>query len=547
MSRRSMGLVLMGLSMVLLLGSGWEPAVGAAESQPNWASSFYNPKPAEGDLVLPMPCGGAMVFRPVEVPSAGWLDDRRVELGQSDPRVGYKEGRRFSYIAGAFTDPTNNRRRYYYFAKYETTRDQYAVFDGQCPQPSPEGSWPVVGISWFDAVNFARRYTEWLLQNARAQLPVEGEQPGFLRLPTEEEWEFAARGGLNVDAAQFVAPVFPLPAGDLAQYAWYQGTQSAGGRLNAIGLLEPNPLGFYDILGNASEMVLVPFQLDHRGRPHGQAGGFVSKGGNIFTSRNQIRTAARDEHPYFDPNTGKATSLRALGFRLVLTAPVIVSQERLRKIQEEWTQLPDLLGTAGKEADQAMATLNTVANETKDENVRAELEIVQRDLEKAHTEINATRDRAVKAMIRMGAFLGNKVKTDNVRLNSIDQAITLARSDYERLREQVQGKRNAEQVLNEAKSQIGEMEKGRESVQTSLKNSLSYYGDMVIDVANDYSKEVIDPQLEKLKVEFRAKKIEYLIYYADLFVSHLKAYHESGKADTAEWLSKILNKGGSQR
>jgi len=75
---------------------------------------------------------------------------------------------------------------------------------------------------------------------------------------------------------------------------------------------------------------------------------------------------------------------------------------------------------------------------------------------------------------------------------------------------------------------------------------LPYYGDMVIDVANDYSDKVIDPQLEKLKVEFRAKEIEYLIYYADLFVNHLKAYRESKKADTAEWLSKILNKRGSR-
>lgn len=546
MSSQGISLPLLGLSVVLLLSGGLEPAARATVGQPGWAESFYNPKPAEGDLVLPLPCGGAMVFRPVEVPSDGWLDDRRIELGQSDPRVGYKEGRRFSYIAGTFTDPANNRRRYYYLAKYETTRDQYAVFDGQCPPPSPEGSWPVVDVSWFDAVNFARRYTEWLLQNARARLPVEGEQAGFLRLPTEEEWEFAARGGLNVDTAQFVAPVFPMPAGDLAQYAWYQGTGSAGGQLNAIGLLKPNPLGFYDILGNASEMVLIPFQLDHRGRPHGQAGGFVSKGGNIFTSRNQIRTAARDEHSYFDPHTGNATHLRALGFRLVLTAPVIVSQERLKAIQEEWSQLPDLLGTAGQEAGQALATLNTVATETKDDKLRAELEIVQRDLEKAHTEINATRDRAVKAMIRMGAFVGNKVKTDDVRLKSIHQAITLARSDYERLQGQIQGKHNAEQILKEAKDKIDQMEKGRRSVQISLENSLSYYGDMVIDVANDYSNKVIDPQLEKLKVEFRAKKIEYLVYYADLFVYHLKAYHESKKADTAEWLSKILNKGGSR-
>jgi len=539
----SKGTLLLSLLLLLLSSSGSGLAMPAAATQPTWPQRFYNPKSARDDLTLPMPCGGAMTFRPVEVPSSGWLSDRQVDLGQDDPKVGYKEGRRLSYIAGAFTDPANSQRRYYYLAKYETTRDQYAVFGTPCPQPSIRGSQPIDAVSWYEAMNFGRLYTEWLLQNARSELPAEGEETGFLRLPTEEEWEFAARGGLKVDETQFVAAKFPMPEGDLAQYAWYQGTESMGGRtgLNPIGLLKPNPLGLHDMLGNASEMVFIPFQLDRRGRPHGQPGGFVSRGGDILTSRDRVRTAARDEHPFFDHNTGKAAGLRGLGFRLVLTAPVIVSYERLHQIQEEWVRLPRLMGKPGQEANLALASLSTVTNETKDDKSRAALEAVKHDLEKAHTEINATRDRAVKALIRMGAFLGNKVKTDDVRRRSIEQALVLARSSYQQLERKVQGKANAGAILNKARADLAEIEENRKKVQTSLDNSLSYYGDMVLDVARDYSKEIIDPQLEILKIEFKEKQSEYLIGYADLFANHIKAYQELKKADKQEWLDAILS------
>jgi len=233
--------------LALALGVGL--ATAAVEVEPgSWPERLYNPAPAEDDLTLPLPCGGAMVFRPVEIPSDNLLDDRPVELGQTDAQRGYKEGRRLSHLAGSFTDPQSATRRYY-IAKYETTRDQYAaVTAGSCPKPSMAGRLPVTDVSWFDAVDYARRYTEWLLANAPNALPKEDQEPGFLRLPTEEEWEFAARGGLKVDEADFLAPVFPMPEGDLALYAWFESTRSAEGKLQPVGLLKPNPLGLHDIL-----------------------------------------------------------------------------------------------------------------------------------------------------------------------------------------------------------------------------------------------------------------------------------------------------------
>ena len=79
-----------------------------------------------------------------------------------------------------------------------------------------------------------------------------------MRLPTEEEWEYAARGGAAVSELDFLGRTFPMPEGT-SRYAWFQGPRSAAGRAQPVGMLEPNPLGLHDILGNVGELVLEPF------------------------------------------------------------------------------------------------------------------------------------------------------------------------------------------------------------------------------------------------------------------------------------------------
>jgi hypothetical protein len=396
-----------------------------------WPEKSYNPMPAADDLVLPLACGGAMAFRPVEIPSGSLLDDRPVELGHTDAERGYKEGRRLSHLAGAFTDAASAARRYY-IAKYETTRDQYAALTAAtCPAASTRGRLPMTEVSWFDAVDFTRRYTEWLLAHAPDALPKEDREPGFLRLPTEEEWEFAARGGLKVDETDFLAPVFPVSEGDLARYAWFESSRSAEGELHPVGLLKPNPLGLHDILGNAAEMTLVPFHLDRRGRPHGQAGGFVSRGGDAFTPESQLGSAVRQEHNYFNAATGRAKALDSLGFRLVLTAPVIVSSQRLDAIKQAWSGLPTLTGDAGDDAAQALKDLNQLAEQSQDRALRTRLELIQRDMERSQSAVNEARVRTMRALLRLGAFLAKRVVTDRQRDLAIEQLMVLAQGRFD--------------------------------------------------------------------------------------------------------------------
>jgi hypothetical protein len=174
------------------------PLAALAASLITWKEPFYNPHPLPKDLILPMPCGGAMVFRPVVVPADRLLGDRRITLGGQDERFGFAEGIRQDFLAGSFTAPGAapgaQGGRLYYIGKYEVTVDQYATLgspggSGGCKPPTTLGRLPKTQVSWNEAVDFSVHYTEWLYAKAPTVLPSEDTVRGLLRLPTEAEWE----------------------------------------------------------------------------------------------------------------------------------------------------------------------------------------------------------------------------------------------------------------------------------------------------------------------------------------------------------------------
>jgi hypothetical protein len=492
-------------------------AQDAPEPEP-WPEVYYNPQPAEGDLVLPMPCGGAMVFRRVDTPVDGPLDDRRVLLGASDESRGYAEGPVFADIAGGFTDPDGSGR-HYWIGKYEVTAAQYAALE-ECPELTPAMRLPATAVTWADAVAFADAYTAWLLANAPEALPQVDGVSGFIRLPTEAEWDFAARGGVAIRMEEFRGRTFPMPDG-MPEYVWFQGSRSANNRLQFTGLLQPNPLGLHDILGNVDEIVLDPFHLNRGGRWHGQAGGFVVRGGNYLTSAQDIRTSYRQEIAHF--RNGAPNRVRTIGFRLAISAPVLTSRERLAEIDAAWrAQAEEILEPVPSPDEDPLAALERLIAEREDAALALATERVIAEL-RAQTDIRAgASDRLARALLRLGAGFGvevNAAATVVALKDEIYQAFAAAGVD-------------PQQVSAAADSLASERQ--------ALEEALGAYVDNAIIAAENIPAETLEAQLAILREELAASGRSDILPFADAFAAHVAELRERGEADRAAWLAALM-------
>lgn len=363
-----------------------------------WQPEFFNYASADGDLVIEGPCGSRFAFRKIETRTANyWLAPGEFLVGQSadasasESRLVTENVRR-SAVVGAFSigdDPTD---RYYFLGKYEVTRDQYqAVMGDSCPNPSVEGSYPVDKVSRFDAIQFTRRLTEWILQHgeARAGMPVVDGQTAYVRLPSEAEWEFAARGGNVVSDEERLAPVYPMD--DLpSAFEWYRGDDSCRGQIQPVGYLRPNPLGLHDMLGNVHEIVADAFQLSVNMHLHGQVGALIVKGGSCDTYPEDLRSAARLEMPEYDRDQGIASAPEMVGFRLALGAPAISSNTRLKAYEKDYTQLTKL--TTG---DDPVADLRKLAEAQDEPKVTQTLKRIAGEVE--HELVKRTLNEAANA------------------------------------------------------------------------------------------------------------------------------------------------------
>ncbi|HYL92803.1 MAG TPA: formylglycine-generating enzyme family protein [Alphaproteobacteria bacterium] len=182
--------------------------------------------------------------------------------------------------------------RAFEIARCQVTQAQYEAVMGSNPSYFPGPDQPVEGVSWDDAQKFCEA--------------LNTKQDGYrYRLPTEAEWEYAARAG-NTSCRY----------GVLQEAAWYH--ENAGDKTHPVGLKEPNAFGLHDTLGNVWEWVQDRYGADYyslspESDPTGPSTGEmrVARGGSW---RGVARGLARVSSRY--ANKSSLHSI-VIGFRLV--------------------------------------------------------------------------------------------------------------------------------------------------------------------------------------------------------------------------------------
>jgi formylglycine-generating enzyme required for sulfatase activity len=136
----------------------------------------------------------------------------------------------------------------FYLGQNEVTQAQYQQVMGSNPSRFKENGSdaPVEMVSWDDAVTFCQRLSA---------LPAEKGARRVFRLPTEAEWEYAARAGT------MTAFCFGDEEAGLSDYAWWSG--NSGGKTHAVGQKKSNALGLFDVHGNVQEWCADWFSAEY--------------------------------------------------------------------------------------------------------------------------------------------------------------------------------------------------------------------------------------------------------------------------------------------
>ena len=502
-----------------------------AVAQEAWDEKFFNPKKAGSDLVLPLPCGGAMAFAQVAVASESLMQDVAVSLGSGDPSSAYGEGTRVEFLSFPFSDPGDQARRFFYIAKYELSADQAAAIKGECPaKPSMKGRIPALGLGWFDAVALANQYTEWLIANHADQLPTEGESISYVRLPTETEWEFAARGGLAVSPSEFTGDLFPTPEGE-DQYIWHSSTSSANGKPRPTGLKEANPLGLYDIIGNAEEIVLDSYRLVHFKRLHGMTGAYQVKGGSYLTDLNSMRSSYRQEISHFDAKGPRRVP--TVGTRFAISMPIISSRQRLTEIREEWAGTLPTLGEENDDPDQSgpqlaarsdnpITELEALSAGVQSDEVRERLYDLSSQVRALFDGLERQQKVAVRSLLKQGGAWEVKLEQDAQIIARFDETI-------QRL-----------EKSGATASQLRRMLTAQEERRDKHTKNVGQYAELVTTTGEAFGPSIIRVEKLNLATEYRERGIPEVNAYVDTFVEELDAFRRSGGLDFDQFAARFL-------
>ncbi len=164
----------------------------------------------------------------------------------------------------------------FYICKYEVTQDLWTFVMGVNPSSFKSARQPVEDITWNDCQLFIEKLNTLTGKN--------------YRLPTEAEWEFAARGGNLSKGYKYAG------SNTIGDVAWY--SANSGNSPHDVGEKEPNELGLYDMSGNVYEWCndwKAPYERTPQTNPVGADEGTyrVNRGGRWCGSARACRTSDR--------------------------------------------------------------------------------------------------------------------------------------------------------------------------------------------------------------------------------------------------------------
>ena len=179
--------------------------------------------------------------------------------------------------------------------KYEVTQALWQAVTGKNPSKFKGDYLPVEMVSWDDCQEFIGKLNS-----------MTGRK---FRLPTEAEWEYAARGGKKSRSCQYSG------SSNIADVAWYK--DNSGNKTHPVGTKQANELGFYDMTGNVWEWCqdwYYSYVSSSQTNPRGAVSGScrVYRGGSWYYNarccRSSYRYCAAPDCRYY-----------YLGLRLVLS------------------------------------------------------------------------------------------------------------------------------------------------------------------------------------------------------------------------------------
>ena len=199
----------------------------------------------------------------------------------------------------------------FYLGQTEVTQALWQAVMGTNPSSFPSNlSNPVENVSWEDCQVFIRKLNQLTGQT--------------FRLPTEAEWEFAARGGADTISYKYAGDSIPN------NVAWFVGNSLQ--TTHIVAMKAPNQLGLYDMSGNVCEWCqdwYGDYEMSNQKDPKGPASGSykVYRGGSWYFDARYARVSQRNHHtPTF--------SNYNIGLRLALTT---ISNEQVSMGQSEKT------------------------------------------------------------------------------------------------------------------------------------------------------------------------------------------------------------------